>query len=158
MLTWDPKWNTPEITFCFALKKNIFTLVFVADKKKLVLIFWSTIFFLLNIRMRRCFHDLRMISFRGSVYITFITRNEHFWLHWNNTRNAFRFGVLHVNSYRTLTRHWIENISFRRKFHVNTLLVTFLQSFKKYMRQTLVFMWNSALREKLNFCFLRVFG
>ena len=107
--------------------------------------------------MRRCLHDFRMISFRVSVYVTFITRNKHFWLQWNNIRNEFHFGVLHVNSYKRLTRHWIENISFRRKFHVNTLLITFPQSFKKYLRQTLVFMWNSALREKLYFCFSRVF-
>ena len=29
-----------------------------------------------------------------------------------------------------------------------------LQSFKKYLRQSLVFMRNSALRERLNFYFL----
>ena len=28
-----------------------------------------------------------------------------------------------------------------------------LQSFTKYLRLTLVFMWNSALREKFIFCF-----
>ena len=28
-----------------------------------------------------------------------------------------------------------------------------LQSCKKYIRKTLVFMWNSTLREKFNFCF-----
>ena len=27
------------------------------------------------------------------------------------------------------------------------------QSFKKHLRPTLVFMWNSALRQKFNFCF-----
>ena len=32
------------------------------------------------------------------------------------------------------------------------------QSFKEYLRQTLVFMWNSALREKFNFYFSGVFG
>ena len=33
-----------------------------------------------------------------------------------------------------------------------------LQSFTKYLRLTLVFMRNSALREKVNFCFSRVFA
>ena len=28
------------------------------------------------------------------------------------------------------------------------------QSFAKYLRKVLVFMWGSALREKFNFCFL----
>ena len=28
-----------------------------------------------------------------------------------------------------------------------------LQSLAKYLRQTLVFMWNSTLLEKFNFCF-----
>ena len=32
-----------------------------------------------------------------------------------------------------------------------------LQSFTKYFRLTLVFKWNSALWEKFNFCFSRVF-
>ena len=32
-----------------------------------------------------------------------------------------------------------------------------LQSFPKYLRLTLVFMWNSAIREKFNFYFSRVF-
>ena len=31
------------------------------------------------------------------------------------------------------------------------------QSFTKHLRLTLIFMWNCALREKFNFCFLRVF-
>ena len=35
--------------------------------------------------------------------------------------------------------------------------IWYLQSFTKYSRQTLVFMWNSALREKFNFSFLRNF-
>ena len=30
-----------------------------------------------------------------------------------------------------------------------------LQSFKRYLRRTLVFVWNSALREKATFCFSR---
>ena len=33
-----------------------------------------------------------------------------------------------------------------------------LQSFKKYLRQTLVFMWNSARREKFHFYFSGDFG
>ena len=32
-----------------------------------------------------------------------------------------------------------------------------LQSWKKYLRQALVFMWNSALRENFNFCISGVF-
>ena len=32
------------------------------------------------------------------------------------------------------------------------------QSSTKYLRLTLVFMWNSALQEKFNFCFSRVFS
>ena len=38
-----------------------------------------------------------------------------------------------------------------------TKILVNLQSFKKYLILTLFFMWNSALREKLNFCFSRVF-
>ena len=33
-----------------------------------------------------------------------------------------------------------------------------LQSLTKYLRLTLVFMWNKALREKFNFCFSRIFA
>ena len=32
------------------------------------------------------------------------------------------------------------------------------QSFTKYLRQTLFFMWNSTIREKFSFYFSRVFG
>ena len=32
-----------------------------------------------------------------------------------------------------------------------------LESFTKYLRLTLVFMQNSTLREKINFCFSRAF-
>ena len=38
-----------------------------------------------------------------------------------------------------------------------TASVRQLQSFTKYLELTLVFTWNSALREKLNFYFSRVF-
>ena len=37
-------------------------------------------------------------------------------------------------------------------------IFTKLQPFTKYLRLTLVFLWNSALREKFNFCFSRVFA
>ena len=33
-----------------------------------------------------------------------------------------------------------------------------LQSFTRYLRLKLVFMWSSTLREKFNFCFSRVFA
>ena len=33
-----------------------------------------------------------------------------------------------------------------------------LQSLAKYSRQTLVFMWNSTLLEKFNFCFSAISG
>ena len=33
----------------------------------------------------------------------------------------------------------------------------FLQSFTKHLRQDLVFMWGSALRERFTFCFSREF-
>ena len=50
-------------------------------------------------------------------------------------------------SYRFLTFwqvfHWSESVSY-------------LQSFTKYLRLTLVFLWNSALWEKFYFCFSRV--
>ena len=38
------------------------------------------------------------------------------------------------------------------------LLYVIVQSFTKYLRLTLVFMWNSWLREKFNFCAARVFA
>ena len=35
--------------------------------------------------------------------------------------------------------------------------LNYLESCTKYLRQTLAFMWNSALRENLNVCFSRDF-
>ena len=46
--------------------------------------------------------SFRRISCRGSVYITFTTRNEISFQsnipQWNNSRNMFHFGVFHVNN------------------------------------------------------------
>ena len=73
----------------------------------------------------RCFYEIfactyvffAMISFQGSVYVTFITHNKILflskWPQWNNT-NDFNLGVFHLNSYKRLTRH--ENISFTPKW------------------------------------------
>ena len=44
----------------------------------------------------------------------------------------------------------------KKNFHETFSQIT-IQSFTKYLRVTLVFMWNGALREKFNFCFWRVF-
>ena len=41
--------------------------------------------------------------------------------------------------------------------HIGSICMR-LQSFKKYLRQSLVFMWNIAIREKFNFYFSVVFG
>ena len=38
------------------------------------------------------------------------------------------------------------------------LLYVILQSLSKYLRLTLVFMWNSWILEKFNFCVARVFA
>ena len=34
VFTWDPKWNIPEIKFCSAMKKNLFTLLTTAGEMK----------------------------------------------------------------------------------------------------------------------------
>ena len=78
-------------------------------------------FFLSNIRRRKCF--LSEDSFRGSVYKTFITRNENSylskWLQWNNNRNEFHFGLFHVNSYETnQTPNWKYFNSPEMKSHI----------------------------------------
>ena len=44
------------------------------------------------------------------------------------------------------------------RFLEAVLLYVILQSFTKYLRLTLVFMWNSWRREKFNFCVARVFA
>ena len=41
--------------------------------------------------------------------------------------------------------------------HITSSKTKKLQPFTKYLRLTLVFMQNSALQEKFNFCFSRVF-
>ena len=53
------------------------------------------------------------------------------------------YGLLHI-----LTC-WLYKV---HKHHLFDFFIK-LQSFTKYLRQTPVFMWNSALREKSNFCF-----
>ena len=53
------------------------------------------------------------------------------------------YGLLHILIY------WLYKV---HKHHLFDFFIK-LQSFTKYLRQTPVFMWNSALREKCNFCF-----
>ena len=36
------------------------------------------------------------------------------WRQWNKSCNEFHFCVFHVNSYKILSRHWIENVHFAR--------------------------------------------
>ena len=64
--------------------------------------------------------SFRRISFGPSVYKTFMLR-------YFNTRIELQFGVFHVNGYKWLTIHRIENISLRPKWtHVNTVLASLL--------------------------------
>ena len=65
-----------------------------------------------------------IFSLRDRVYIICITRNEisflSKWPQWNNTRNDFHFALLHVNSFKRLTRNRIENFAqkmYRLVFH-----------------------------------------
>ena len=73
------------------------------------------------------------------------------WLKLNLLKgNANKFHFL------TSTDHWRLNVD---NFTItNSECEKLLQSFTKYMRLNLVFMWNSALREKFDFLFSRVFG
>ena len=76
-----------------------------------------------------------MISFQGSVYVTFITHNKSLflskWLQWNNTNN-FHFRVFHLNSYKRLTRH--KNISFIPKWKWSILILRmFYFTFENWM-------------------------
>ena len=74
---------------------------------------------------------------------------------WNRSRcqSACNFNwVLTFWKYIAIHRFWL-------LFTLNSLFcLDNLQTFTKYSRLTLVFMWNSPLREEFNFCFSRVFG
>ena len=45
-----------------------------------------------------------------------------------------------------------------RRFSHNFSYSSKIQSFTRYLRLTLVFVWNRALQEKFNFCYWRVFS
>ena len=66
--------------------------------------------------------SFHMISFRVSVDITFMTQNEILflskWPEWNNSHNELLLWLFHVNSYKRLRRHRIENISFCKKWNL----------------------------------------
>ena len=66
--------------------------------------------------------SFHMISFWVVFTWYFITRTEisflSKWPQWNNARNEFHFGFYHVNSYKKLTRHRNENISFHPKWNL----------------------------------------
>ena len=61
-----------------------------------------------------------MISFRVVFTWYFTIWNEisflSKWPLWNNSRNEIHFGLYHVSSYKKLTRHWNDYISFCPKW------------------------------------------
>ena len=132
MFTWDPKWNLPKMTFSPTIKKILYKSIFIAGEMK-----WN--FDSRVVQEKRsdsvkanhfCFDEIKawadvffhMISFRVVFTWSFINRNEILflskWSQWNNNRNEFHFGLYHVNSYKKLTRHRNENISFRPRWNL----------------------------------------
>ena len=103
------------------MSKTLHKLVFTANEMKWnSLSFWSfdlLSLLLWTIQMRRCF-----LSYKVSVDITFTTQNEILflskWPEWNNSHNELPLWLFHVNSYKWLRRHWIENISFCKKWNL----------------------------------------
>ena len=68
--------------------------------------------------------------------------------------------MIQLSEIKWLTGNLGQNISRLFYFLAQFLFTTSeteLQSFTKYLRLTLVFMWNTALREKFNFCFQEFF-
>ena len=99
---------------------------------------------------------------------------------WFKIRSALEFQLLSTLLHISLGPHnnqnsrshlskvynviWFNTILIRNAYLLNRQKkkqtnwhTTELQPFTKYLRLTLVFMLNSTLREKFNFCFLRVF-
>ena len=128
VFTWDPKWNLPEMKFQPTMKRIPFALLFTAGEMKWVSFRgWSEVndplsksqsFLLTHARMFPfiwfhfgcCLHDI--LSSEMKFYFC------QKWPQWSKTCNEFQFGLYHVNSYKRLTRHRNENISFRPKWNI----------------------------------------
>ena len=86
--------------------------------------------------------------------------SQQFWAHdpWNHL-NHYAVGRLGLPiSFLEQTLFNFSNIHERRQIHfLHNLLFIHPESFTEYLGLTLVFMWNSALQKRLNFCFSRNF-
>ena len=67
---------------------------------------------------------------------------------WNEENHGWNREILHKTIYVHLHKRKLLNQP--RSFFAGTLLSLLLQSFTKYSRKTLAFMWNCALRENFN--------
>ena len=117
-------------------------------------------------------HFLRYsIFFHTSVTKNF--KNVNTWLSWwrHQMMRKITFVNFFIKTYSILPIQYMYKISckmykyfLRYSMFFHTSITKILtrkcfqkQSFTKFLRLTLVFMWNSPLREKLNFCFSIVF-
>ena len=93
----------------------------------------------------------RLKAFLAVILVLLNLRAPTFLTIWENAGGIYElvFSLVHyeLKNSACLTQDLVQNQT-----------DSFLQSFTKYMRQTLVFMWNSALRKKLSFYFSGVFG
>ena len=93
----------------------------------------------------------RLKAFLAVILVLLNLRAPTFLTIWENAGGIYElvFSLVHyeLKNSACLTQDLVQNQT-----------DSFLQSFTKYMRQTLVFMWNSALRKKLSFYFSGVFA
>ena len=94
------------------------------------------------------------------VFLSFqlVTRNSCLTISRNNTRKEFLFGLFHANSYKRLTRHWTENISFTR----NEISCKYIISVEGGFSQDQILLWKknagNAITQKAHFrVFLKKF-
>ena len=96
---------------------------------------------------------ISLFLFKWWLSISFVCLSLRFWEDRRSTFSSVSCFIF--ESRQMMNGKWFINIV-QLVLHLPTRQRD-LQSFTKYLRLTLVFIWNSALREKFIFCFSKVF-
>ena len=135
--------------FLFSTENTLSHLKLVC-KRKIVSLSWNLVLRLMENSM--LVFILSALDWKNSFWEILIQKIKIVGLNWNWVLTLIRIcwiqGDVHFFSF------WPE-IPFLGKFSPKKAKLS--QSWKKYMRQTLFFLWNSAIRENFNFYFSAYF-
>ena len=77
------------------------------------------------------------------------------------TRISLHLRIMYGRKLISIFRKWFKAVLESDHRDLRSIVTVYssleLQAYTKYLKETVVFMWNSAIRERFNFCFSGVF-